>query len=96
MEHGSMSFETAENMVRAAECSNIAPIIRTWDDDNQTLLRALETGVKSIMVPHVKSADDAEKISKACKYFPDGDRGLSPYTRLHGFTHQDIESSRRP
>ena len=37
--------------------------------------------------------DESMIFSKACKYFPDGDRGLSPYTRLHGFTHQDIESS---
>ena len=93
MEHGSMSFETAENIVRTAECSNIAPIIRTWDADNQTILRALETGVKSIMVPHVKSAGDAEKISNACKYFPEGNRGLSPYTRLHSYKHEGIEDS---
>ena len=93
MEHGSMSFETAENMVRAAESSNIAPVIRTWDADCQTILRALETGVKSIMVPHVKSANDAEKISNACKYFPDGKRGLSPYTRLHGYKHENIDAS---
>ena len=44
MEHGSMSFETVENMVRAAEAAGISPIVRTWGDDGQTLLRALETG----------------------------------------------------
>ena len=93
MEHGSMSFETAENMVRAAEATDISPIIRTWDDDEQILLRTLETGTQSIMVPHVKTAKDAEKIAKACKYFPDGIRGLSPYTRVHDFTHEGISES---
>jgi 4-hydroxy-2-oxoheptanedioate aldolase len=93
MEHGSMSFETAENMVRAAEASGISPIIRTWDDDGQTLLRALETGTQSVMVPHVKTAEDAERIAKVCKYFPEGYRGLSPYTRVHNFTHEGIDES---
>jgi 4-hydroxy-2-oxoheptanedioate aldolase len=93
MEHGSMSFETAENMVRAAEASGISPIIRTWDDDGQTLLRTLETGTQSVMVPHVKTAEDAERIAKACKYFPEGNRGLSPYTRVHNFTHEGIDES---
>ena len=93
MEHGSMSFETAENMVRAAEATDISPIIRTWDDDEQILLRTLETGTQSIMVPHVKTAEDAEKIAKSCKYFPDGNRGLSPYTRVHDFTHEGIRES---
>lgn len=93
MEHGSMSFETVEDMVRAAEASEISPIVRVWDDHEQTLLRALETGVQSVMVPHVKTAEDAKKIAKACKYYPDGNRGLSPYTRVHDFTHENIEES---
>ena len=93
MEHGSMNFETAENMVRAAEATDISPIIRTWDDDGQTLVRTLETGTQSIMVPHVKNAKDADRIAKACKYFPEGTRGLSPYTRVHDFTHEGIDKS---
>ena len=93
MEHGSMSFETVENMVRAAEAAGISPIVRTWGDDGQTLLRALETGTQSLMVPHVKSAEDADRIAKVCKYFPDGNRGLSPYTRVHNFTHENIDKS---
>jgi len=39
------------------------------------------------MVPHVKTAEDADKIAKSCKYFPEGNRGLSPYTRVYDFTH---------
>ena len=93
MEHGSMSFETVENMVRAAENSGISPVIRTWNDDSQTLLRSLETGAQSIMVPHVKSSQDAERISKSCKYFPKGNRGLSPYTRIHDYSHDNIDKS---
>ncbi len=93
MEHGSMSFETVENMVRAAEASGISPIIRVWNDHEQTLLRALETGVLSVMVPHVKTAKDAERIANSCRYFPEGNRGLSPYTRVHDFTHENIQES---
>jgi len=93
MEHGSMSFETAENMVRAAEASDLSPIIRTWDNNGQTLIRVLETGTQSIMVPHISNAKEAEKVANTCKYFPEGNRGLSPYTRVHDFTHADIEAS---
>ena len=93
MEHGSMGYETAENMVRAAEAGEIAPIIRTSTDDPQELLRVLETGVRSIMVPHVDSAAKAKRVASACRYKPDGDRGLSPYTRIHGYSHVQIEDS---
>jgi len=93
MEHGSMSFETVENMVRAAEASDIAPIVRVCDDHEQTLLRALETGVRSVMVPHISTAENAARIAKCCRYYPSGNRGLSPYTRVHNFTHIDISDS---
>ena len=93
LEHASTSYETLENMVRAAEATNISPIVRVGDDHEQTILRALETGPRSIMVPHVDTAEKAKKIAKSCKYFPEGNRGLSPYTRIHNFTHKDIESS---
>ena len=93
LEHGSMSYETVENMVRAAEASNIAPIVRVGDDQQQTILRALETGTRTILVPHVNTSDKAEKIAKFCKYYPNGNRGLSPYTRGHNFTHNDIAES---
>jgi len=93
MEHGSMSFETVENMVRSAEASEISPIIRVWNDDEQTILRALETDAQSIMIPHIRTAKQAEKVAKSCKYYPEGNRGLSPYTRVHNFTHQDLDQS---
>ena len=28
-----------------------------------------------------------------CKYYPDGNRGLSPYTRVHSFSHNELEES---
>ena len=56
-------------------------------------MRALETGPRSVMVPHINSAEKAEKIAKCCKYFPAGNRGLSPYTRIHDFTHINIQDS---
>jgi len=93
LEHASMSYETVENMVRAAEATQISPIVRVGDDNEQTILRALETGPRSIMVPHVDSAVKAKKIVQSCKYFPEGTRGLSPYTRIHGFSHANIDIS---
>ena len=93
LEHGSMSHETVENMVRAAETSGISPIVRVGDDHGQTILRALETGPRSVMIPHINSAEKAERVAKVCKYFPAGNRGLSPYTRIHDFTHVNIQES---
>ena len=93
MEHGTMSFETAEEMVRAAQVHGIQPIIRVGDDQENTILHALETGCEAIMVPHVSTVAAAQKIVDAARYSPLGKRGLSPYTRCHNYTHDGFPES---
>jgi 4-hydroxy-2-oxoheptanedioate aldolase len=93
MEHGTMSYETAEEMVRAAQVHHCQPIIRVGDDKENTILHALETGCEAVMVPHVATVDAAERIVQAARYAPHGERGLSPYTRCHGYTHEGLPES---
>jgi 4-hydroxy-2-oxoheptanedioate aldolase len=93
MEHGDMSFETVTQSVRAAETADLSSIVRVQELNSSTILRALETGCDGIMVPHVSSKKDAEKVASSCRYSPDGDRGLSPYTRNHLYDHKDIKES---
>ena len=93
LEHGSLSWETAEDMVRSAQLHQCQAIIRVGDDHENTILHALETGCEAIMVPHVSTVAEAEKIVEAARYFPKGKRGLSPYTRCHGYTHMELDKS---
>jgi len=95
LEHGSIPLSTAEEMVRAAQVNNCQPIIRVGDSNENTILHALETGSNAVLVPHISTPDEAEHISKSTKYFPEGSRGLSPYTRNHGYSHSDISESLR-
>lgn len=93
MEHGTMSFETAEEMVRAAQLQGCHPLIRVGDDGENTILHALETGCEAVLVPHVSTVEAAERVVSAARYAPGGARGLSPYTRCHGYTHRDLADS---
>src|SRR6185295_10382916 len=66
MEHGSMSYETAEQMCRAAEADDCWPIIRVTENREPTILRALEMGPQAILIPHVENADQARQAVSAC------------------------------
>jgi len=90
MEHGTMSFETVEKMIDSAKLRGVGPIIRVENKEENTLLRALETNPLGIMVPHIKNETEAKKIVNSCKYHPEGKRGLSPYTKVHDYSHDDI------
>ena len=95
LEHGNMSMETAENMVRAARMNNCQPVIRVGDDQPNTILRALETNCRAILVPNVNSKKKAQNVVNAARYYPAGMRGLSPYTSCHDYTHENVVESIR-
>lgn len=90
LEHGPTTFETAENQLYAAEAGGISPILRLAEDHAPHVLHALEIGAQSILVSQVATAAQAERIVRSCKYFPEGNRGLSPFTRNHGYSDHDL------
>lgn len=93
MEHGTITYETAEEMVRAAQLQGCQAIIRVGDDQENTILHALETGCEAVMVPNVATVEATQRIARASRYAPLGRRGLSPYTRCHGYTHVGLAES---
>ena len=75
-EHGSMSVDQVENMIRGAESFDITPIARIPDHSDSTILRFLDRGIQGLIIPHVNTVKQAEQIVKASRYFPDGHRGV--------------------
>ena len=75
-EHGSANLDEVEHMVRAAEVFGITPIARIPDHADSTILRFLDRGVQGIIVPHVNTREEADAVSRAARYYPDGHRGV--------------------
>ncbi len=93
LEHGFYSFTDVENAVRSTEGKKITAIVRTQNASSDHILKCLETGVKSILVPHVSNEKIAKKIVESCYYRPIGKRGLSPYTRVHNYNDLTIKKT---
>jgi len=85
LEHGPFTSERAEEMVRAAQGGGIAPIIRTFDPQPSTLVRALDTGCSGILVPNLQSRAEAERVVRGARFHPFGERGMDPYARAARF-----------
>ncbi len=77
MEHGPVDIGAAENMVRAAELAGVTPIIRVTHNSPHLLLRALDIGAQAVHIPDINTAADACAAVAACKYGPEGERGLA-------------------
>ena len=87
-EHTALGLRELEALVRACDAHDITPVARVAGPDKQNILGVLETGVRGIMVPAVESADDAAAIVQACRYHPEGRRGV--YYLGYGSRYGDI------
>ena len=75
-EHGSVTIDTAEDMIRASELTGIAPIVRPVVNRPDAIAPFLDRGAWGVQVPHVNTRAEAEAAVAACKYYPDGTRGI--------------------
>ena len=81
LEHGAISLETAEELVRAAESVGLTPIARPRENTAADILQLMDRGAMGVQVPHVNTAEDARRAVAAVKYHPLGTRGLGGGTR---------------
>lgn len=76
-EHSPISVESITRMVLSADFRGLSPLVRTPRNEEETILRYMDTGAAGIIIPGVYSAEFAEKAVKAVKYSPRGQRGLA-------------------
>ena len=88
-EHGPISIQDAQNMIRAAETANITPIIRVSSNDEALILRALDIGAQGIEIPQINSKSQAIKAVRSVKYAPQGERGVCRYVRAANYSSMD-------
>jgi 4-hydroxy-2-oxoheptanedioate aldolase len=85
-EHGPLSVETVQNLVRAAEARGIVPFVRVPRNDPSEILRVLDVRAVGVHVPHISTAAEAQRAVQACRFHPEGDRGVCRFVRAAGYT----------
>jgi 4-hydroxy-2-oxoheptanedioate aldolase len=78
---GSIDTETLEHIIRAAEISGTTPLVRLPSYSKIMTQKVLDSGALGIIVPGIKTREDAVQMVRATKYAPEGDRGCCSLTR---------------
>jgi 2-keto-3-deoxy-L-rhamnonate aldolase RhmA len=81
MEHSVLGPPEIAAHIRAAEASNITPLVRVPALDRTAIRRSLDAGARGIVVPAVSTAAHAEQVVDATYYPPRGSRGVCSVTR---------------
>ena len=76
LEHSPLGLNELAQMIRATEARGATPIVRVPNDDSTTIGQILDAGALGIVVPHVRTAEQAKGIAQACRYPPRGRRSM--------------------
>ena len=72
----SITVDNSEDLVRAAEITGMAPIVRPVGNKPEIIAPFLDRGAWGVQIPHVNTAEEAQAAVDAVKYPPVGHRGL--------------------
>ena len=85
MEHGPGDILALTAQLQAMSGSGVVPFVRAPWNDFVMIKRILDAGVYGILVPYVNSRAEAEAAVRACKYPPEGIRGIAGSPRAAGY-----------
>lgn len=84
LEHSVITIREAEELIRVIGLCGAAPLVRLSANDPVQIKRVMDAGAHGIIVPMVKSADDARAAVAAMQYPPTGYRGVG-LARAQGY-----------
>jgi 2-dehydro-3-deoxyglucarate aldolase len=80
-EHSVLDEDISQKLMQAMK-GEVTPLIRVAWNDPVIIKKALDTGTYGVIIPWVNSKNDAENAVRACKYPPEGIRGVCPRRTL--------------
>lgn len=86
MEHGPVSIESMQNNIRAAQTSEILPIVRVPRLSEEMISKALDIGAAAIEIPQIATAEDARLALNYSKFYPYGYRGVCRFVRASHYS----------
>ncbi len=84
-EHAPIEVPAIIDQLRVIEPSGTPAIVRPAWNDPVILKRVLDTGVQTLLVPYVQSAEEARRAVASARYPPAGTRGVAATIRANRY-----------
>jgi len=89
LEHGPVSVETSQNLIRAAQIGGLLPIVRVKEGNLSVIKEVLDVGAGGVQVPQIRNADEAKTAVQAARFAPQGMRGVCRFVRAANYSAKD-------
>ncbi|MEO8766604.1 MAG: aldolase/citrate lyase family protein [Ginsengibacter sp.] len=90
-EHNDYDYETLGNFSLVAKYEDLALFVRVPDKLYHQMAQMLDIGAEGLVLPQVKTGEEAQHIIQSAKYAPIGKRGISISTTATLFRDYSIE-----
>lgn len=77
-EHSALNEQITQDLMMVTRGTGIVPLVRVAWNDPVLIKRALDIGAYGVIIPWVNSKEEAIQAVQACKYPPEGIRGVGP------------------
>ncbi len=91
LEHAPGDLLNLASQLQAMGGMDCVPFVRAPWNDPVAIKRILDTGVMGVLIPYVNSAEEAKNAVAACKYPPEGIRGLAGSPRAAYFGQNSMD-----
>ena len=85
MEHTPLDLMEVVHILQALAATALVPVVRVPWNDSVGIKRVLDAGAQTLLVPFVQNADEARAAVAACRYPPEGVRGMAGMSRASRF-----------
>ncbi len=75
LEHTTIDLSQVMEMVMLIDHAGLSPLVRVGANDPLTIKRVMDAGAHGVLVPNVRSAEEARRAVDAVYYPPQGTRG---------------------
>jgi len=82
LQHGFQDFAIATTQFQAISTTEVTPLARIRKLDEVDVVRVLDLGAMGVICPLVNTVADAERLVRAAKYPPYGDRSFGPHRQM--------------
>ena len=90
-EHAPLTLETIYRLVAHAQALGLGALVRVPDQASNDFQRLLDCGADGLLVPRVRSADEARRAIGRMVFSPSGERGLGITSRAGAWGTEPLD-----
>lgn len=82
LEHGTLSIESTEELLRVCRLCDLPSVVRVPDSVPNLISKTLDMGADGILLPRVESLEQVQTAVRAARYYPRGRKGCGGFSNL--------------